>query len=544
MLEPSTEWLDSLIIELAARELENFYQKQLNTHLLEGLITKGLIEEQGLNPIRRKYFIFFRNETNLAKTYILKHLYNEKLIKQTRERSETLIKLVRQAVIDAQFGDSELNLDPIPPEFHEMTRDYFAAVSRVYDREFCKIAAIFSSDTLRANAEAAAAQEAKNRELMFLEREEPVEEVNSASKRYSMSEAVIATVATAQGGRRYMEDTSVLFHCSHSDKLSFEDIPQLLCLFSLRMASACLRNPKTHTNGSTSSLAFIAQNHVWVNQVGDSSVFLITGDATSGYQCQRLSMLHRPNIPAEYERLVEVNAVVNSARTHLAHRHGALGVTRSFGHYEQYGQWHGLSCLPTISAHSLSGLKNPHILICSDGLTDGCNEAMIERFLNAHGLNIQETPNQLRRLAQRYGSTDNIGACLFKARRGLVGVVNDGHGYSGEGHLTSQFLAAQIPTIFRDVLKNATDYLACFDELYAHVTEGDEVDTIPLEEEEPTVVIDDDEVCEEPRSKRAKTEEPIEVVRMVYLLARSFTFPMYESKEEEDAERERPFRFG
>lgn len=498
------KWLKSFIVHIAARQLQRSFQQKVNTSFINQYLYAGQIQAVAKANQRRENIVFYAAETTGHLYDYIDPKFDAKSATNASsmlyKQAEMAFTTMMNAVIHAHIYNTPLDLSAIPDQLHDIAESYHSALHHAIESELEKVAACFTEETIAENNHEAQQQEQANREKVFTKKSTFVEQ-HSTYKRVTVADTYVGNVVTARGSRSYMEDRALLEYLEEIKDLPADHIPQLLTLLSLRLSADCLLDTATHTNGSTTASAFVIGDDIYTMNSGDSTVFLTYQDEQGVYHCERLTPEQRPNTSREHTRLRAEGARTACHGSRLADlRGGFIGVSSSYGHYAQYGQWKGLSPYPMLGKRSIKGLTHPRIIICSDGLTDGLNEKIIEDTLNKWGFD-KPTGERLRSIAQMYGSSDNIAITIFDAISGMMGTVHDGHGYPGEGHLTSHKLMNLFIVRLRYVIANYPQLASALGDMLAVIPEPTPTLSATLE---LSPAANEDDLAASPVRKRVK----------------------------------------
>lgn len=196
------------------------------------------------------------------------------------------------------------------------------------------------------------------------------------------------------------EELRAALACAGLDAVSDEAVSEVLSR-AFQRADEQLRILGTWRCGCTATVVLAHRTtsslRLHVANVGDSRCIVVDSD---NREC-RLSMDHRPNDPAEIQRVELEGGFVTRGRVA-----GQLGVSRALGDHSLKSV--GVSWRPSVCARDAS--RDVALVIGSDGLWDAMSDAsariLVDRCMSDHGQ--EKAAELLMREALRAGSTDNI----------------------------------------------------------------------------------------------------------------------------------------
>jgi len=123
---------------------------------------------------------------------------------------------------------------------------------------------------------------------------------------------------------------------------------------------------KNYDDGSTCLCAFILNNTLYIINTGDSIAVLCSqGDEGQKYKILQLNNEHKPEDPAEAQRIEESGGVIKKGRVHAKSTRHHCNFTRSFGDPDLKDV--GVTCIPEVRKLNLTD-DDKFLLVGSDGV--------------------------------------------------------------------------------------------------------------------------------------------------------------------------------
>lgn len=152
--------------------------------------------------------------------------------------------------------------------------------------------------------------------------------------------------------------------------------------------------------GTTATIALVGRNELYIGYVGDSPAVLYH---TNGETEDLFGQKHKPDDPLEKKRIEKAGGTV-VVLNGVPRLQGMCSVSRAIGDYSLKGR--GMISEATVVHRSIDGSYGA-LLLCSDGLFDGCNKEVLYKLL----IGSRDTHEAAKRFnfeAELGGSQDNI----------------------------------------------------------------------------------------------------------------------------------------
>ena len=255
------------------------------------------------------------------------------------------------------------------------------------------------------------------------------------------------SVCSEQGPREYMEDTFVVAKYDdmvlygvfdgHGGDYVSKKLPNLMAErlmkglpSSIRYKSSKLKRHILQTcqeidqnlskeseaseAGSTVTMILQVPPMLYTINIGDSRTVIAKkkkNQTSQGYQIVLETQDHKPNLPREYQRIVQAGGRVTKEDDDDHRVNDVLAMSRAMGDHELKdrfvnGQYGPVSSQPDIQSISLQPEEKYVAILASDGLWDVVKNEQSLKFVHHFGL--EEAASSLTNYALSHDSMDNI----------------------------------------------------------------------------------------------------------------------------------------